>query len=524
MANKKDLQEAQNYSRARLITAFTSGMPDGKELTPRKGLMPVAVSIGLTAVMVLISVFYGIISPGLPSDWGNNKLIVGKDTASRFVSVDGVLHPVINTTSARLLIPASEYRVITVDDKELEGIPVGSSVGIVGAPDILPNRSRLASRHMVSCLADDQGATASVVTDDPSAWRKAGDAQATLVNVDGTGYLIIDGTRHRLPKDPSTRDAVLRILGVGQLALDRAPKASVQWLDLFAGGSDLGTMSIPGAGDDIEVDGRTYVVGTLIADPSNDSTMYVVLKDGTLAPLSGLALDMYQLNDEGAQPPVTMTPQEQQQAGFRNASASVVPDDWPTRKLTALSAPRGGMCVALDTAVENGEAGKDDPSAGIHLVTFADPATAPKPSDSGVSVQNASGALLRAVPTPGATSGTLYVVDGTGVAYPVPDDDTETLKRLGFQTGDVTEIPRAWINVFRTGVSLSSKDASLQISAQNDAVRNDDEQTGDKQTGAEQTGGDARHGNGSGRSTAPGGEGEGSDAARDSGDGGSAGD
>ena len=57
MANKKDLQDAQNYSQARLITAFTSGMPDGKELTPKKGLTPVMVSIGLTAIMVLISVF-----------------------------------------------------------------------------------------------------------------------------------------------------------------------------------------------------------------------------------------------------------------------------------------------------------------------------------------------------------------------------------------------------------------------------------------------------------------------------------
>lgn len=473
MANKKDLQEAQNYSRARLITAFTSGMPDGKELTPKKGLMPVMVSVGLTAVMILISVFYGIISPGLPSDWGNDKLIVGKDTASRFVSVNGVLHPVINTTSARLLIPASEYRVITVDDKELEGIPVGSSVGIVGAPDILPNRSRLASRHLVSCLSGDKGLTATIITDDASRWHRTEATQATLVNVDGTGYLLIGGTRHRLPRDPLNRDAVLRTLGVGQLTLDQAPKAPAQWLDLFAGGSDLGTLTIPGKGDDIAVGGHPYTVGTMIADPANDSTMYVVLKDGTLAPLSGLALDLYQLNDEGAQPPVMMTPQEQQQAGFRNASTAIVPDDWPKRKLTVSDTSRGGTCVALDTSTENGESGKTDPSAGIHLVTFADPAFRPNPSNSGVNVLNASGALLRATSAPGATSGTLYVVDGTGIAYPVPDDDEETLKRLGFQPSDVTAVPRPWINVFQVGVPLSSKDAALQISAQSKATHNE---------------------------------------------------
>lgn len=465
MANKKDLQDAQNYSRARLITAFTSGMPDGKELTPKKGLTPVMVSIGLTAVMILVSVFYGIISPGLPSDWSNNKLIVGKDTASRFVSVNGVLHPVINTTSARLLIPSSEYRVITVDDKDLEGIPVGSSVGIVGAPDILPNRSRLASRYLVSCLAEKQGATVTMVTDDASPWKRVPDRQASLVNVDGTGYLLIDGVRHRLPQDGTIRDAVLRILGIGQLTLDQAPKAPVQWLDLFAGGSDIGTLTIPGRAGSVEVGGKTYTVGSMIADPSDGRTMYVVLRDGTLAPLSGLALAMYKLSAGTSAAPVTMSPQEQQQAGFRNASSSIVPDDWPDSRLTAAQIPQGGTCVALDTTVENGEKGKANPAAGIHMVTFSDPQQVPAWSDSGVTVQGASGALLRAAPVSGSRQGVLYVVDGTGAAYPVPDDDDETLKRLGFQSDDVTAIPRSWINVFHVGVSLSIKDAGTSTGA-----------------------------------------------------------
>lgn len=41
MANKKDLAEAQSYSRRRLVTAFSSGIPDGVELTPKKNQTPV---------------------------------------------------------------------------------------------------------------------------------------------------------------------------------------------------------------------------------------------------------------------------------------------------------------------------------------------------------------------------------------------------------------------------------------------------------------------------------------------------
>ncbi|KFI96129.1 type VII secretion protein EccB [Bifidobacterium stellenboschense] len=464
MANKKDLQDAQNYSRARLVTAFTSGMPDGKELTPKKGLMPVAVGVGLTAIMVLVSVFYGIISPGLPSDWSNNKLIIGKDTASRFVSVNGVLHPVINTASARLLIPSSEYKVITVDDDELEGIPVGSSVGIVGAPDILPNRSRLASRHLVSCLDAEHADTDNLITDDALV-TPVDATQAMVVNVDGTGYLLADGTRHRLPREGLIRDATLRILGVGQLTLDGAPKASAQWLDLFAGGSDIGPISVPGSGTTIEVGGDSYTVGSLVADPSSESTMYVILKDGTLAPLTGAALEMYKLSLPASRKTLSMTAQEQSRAGFRNATSSVVPDDWPKRRLTAM-ASGDAPCVALDTRLKNGETGRKDASVGVSMVTFRDPRNRPKHSDSGTTVQNATGALFRTVSTSEAKQGTLYVVDGTGVAYPVPDDDEETLKRLGYQAGDITPIPRAWINVFHVGVALSSKNAGLQVTAQ----------------------------------------------------------
>ena len=59
MANKKDLAEAQSYSRRRLVTAFSSGIPDGVELTPKKNQSPVIVGVGLTVIAILVSLFYG---------------------------------------------------------------------------------------------------------------------------------------------------------------------------------------------------------------------------------------------------------------------------------------------------------------------------------------------------------------------------------------------------------------------------------------------------------------------------------
>ena len=58
MATKGDLIEAQNFSRRRLLTAFVSGAPGGKELQPSSPLRAVIAAIALTVIVVLVGVFY----------------------------------------------------------------------------------------------------------------------------------------------------------------------------------------------------------------------------------------------------------------------------------------------------------------------------------------------------------------------------------------------------------------------------------------------------------------------------------
>jgi len=102
VASKKDLTEAQSFSRRRLLTAFTSGAVGTTELEPAKPLRAVVAGMALTALVVLGGVFYGLISPGLPTGWENNRLVLAKDTGARYVSSQGTLYPVVNTASARL--------------------------------------------------------------------------------------------------------------------------------------------------------------------------------------------------------------------------------------------------------------------------------------------------------------------------------------------------------------------------------------------------------------------------------------
>ena len=112
MASKRDLVEAQTYSRRRLLTAFVSGAPAGQELEPTKPMRGVVAGILLTVILVLGSLAYGLLKPTLPDGWDDSSLVVVKNVGTRYVAVKGTLYPVLNTTSARLVVPSSSFHVV----------------------------------------------------------------------------------------------------------------------------------------------------------------------------------------------------------------------------------------------------------------------------------------------------------------------------------------------------------------------------------------------------------------------------
>lgn len=330
MANKKDLAEAQSYSRRRLVTAFSSGIPDGVELTPKKNQSPVIVGVGLTVIAILVSLFYGMVSPSLPDGWENNKLIVAKNSAARYVSSNGTLHPVINAISARLLIPSSDFKVLTVADDQLKNIPIGSTIGILGAPDSLPEENNLIAGSINSCVSDSNVTTtlsnaSSQVTDT---------ATAIVANVDGISYLVNGSHRYQLPQEATLRDAFLRAFGIPETA---STDATAQWINLFEQGSPIEQISVDGAGNSITVHGVEALVGSVVMQQGDaKKTKYVVRSDGSLSPLTDFTYGLYITGktDEFTQPNVLSAADFQ---FFSNSTESAIPEDWPSEELSATS-------------------------------------------------------------------------------------------------------------------------------------------------------------------------------------------
>ncbi|PJI47931.1 hypothetical protein CTI14_64130, partial [Methylobacterium radiotolerans] len=62
-----------------------------------------------------------------------------------------------DSAGTRLLIPAGEFKVVRTDQAALDGIPVGGSIGILGAPDDLPTPSALINTAWTACVDDSAG-------------------------------------------------------------------------------------------------------------------------------------------------------------------------------------------------------------------------------------------------------------------------------------------------------------------------------------------------------------------------------
>lgn len=451
MASKKDLIEAQTFSRRRLLTAFTSGAPGGKELEPTKPMRGVVAGLALTALVVVGGLFYGFLRPGLPAGWDNNRLVVAEDTGARYVSVAGTLHPVANTTSARLIVPAGEFDVVTTSSERLADAALGQPVGIVGAPDQLPPADRLLGTGWASCLvlAGTDGGTAGVATTVSARPPAAATEGAAVVRTEAGTAVLVGGTA--FPVDPDATDAVLRAIGLGDADVRDVPAA---WLRLFDPGTEIAAIVVRDAGDPIE--GTDLRVGQAVHPTGSPAAnRFLVQEDGSLAALDPLAYQLYLLGT-GSQLGESLDVSPAATAALPNSQTPAGAADWPDGEITPV--PDADVPCALAT--------DDDGEPGTVLAVASDDAAA---EAAGQRVDHGAGALVRAGGRGPQSSGGLYLVDATGTAFPVVGD-ADTLTRLGYAVEDLGAVTDAWIALLPTGPVLSTEAATRGVAVADGAA------------------------------------------------------
>ena len=453
MASNKDILEAQRFNRRRLVTAFTSGTPGGRELEARSLVRPLMVGAVLSLVMLGVAAVMGRFAPTLPQGWENSTVIVVKGTGARYFTIDGVLRPVTNMTSARLLSEPGSYQFSEVAASTVSGVPRGSGIGIPDAPDNVPAAKDLRSDQWLSCALP-QGLR-TWVSATPADLQTPGTSAAAVVTNESQTYVITNGTRHLVPAE--SRSGVLLALGLEAVAQH---PVSGEWLSLFQRGSDVAPLEIDNAGTiaaGLPPRLATAVIGTVIeVEEGASQRRYVVTADGTITPLSDVAYRLYQIGRTGtiAGNPLTTTVAEV--SGLQVDPAGAGASDWPLEigpTIGADASPCASLSVAegaVSTSLAALPVGADD-EAGASEADNAAQGGGP------VTVLGGSGALVQT--SSGGTLGAVMLITDSGLSYGLGAEPDDTLARLGYSRQDVRLVPGAWAALIPAGTPLSAQAA-----------------------------------------------------------------
>ncbi|HXS65091.1 MAG TPA: type VII secretion protein EccB [Streptosporangiaceae bacterium] len=465
--NQRDQAHAYRFLARRLSSALVRDDPDGPDAPMRRLAIASFGSIMVAALVVAGVGVLGVVRPGGATAWKKaHAVILEKETGTRYLYTQGQLHPLLNYASARLVLGQQAYSLVTVSQASLRGVPRGLPIGIPGAPDELPTTAGLVTGPWSVCslpARDEAGSPSAFVRLSAGGGLTGtalGSNRAVLVtSLDNTLYLVWNSSRMRIPG--------------GQAALEALGYASTQplavgdaWLTVLPQGPDLAPPQLPGLGGKGPPVARraTRVGQVLIAAGSGQAggtPQYYLVEHGGLAPLSVTEADL-ELADPQARslyPPGRPTAISVPAASIAAAPAfpSASPSALPSRppQLISLPAGQGAVCGVYQAADNSVPQVRTYPVDAGSIPTVTKPAPVGVlgiPLADQVRIPAGDGAVVQAVPAPGAGGGTMYLITSSGVKYPVPT--TDVLASLGLSGVRPTLVPEILLDLLNTGPTL----------------------------------------------------------------------
>ncbi|NYH54478.1 MULTISPECIES: type VII secretion protein EccB [Nocardiopsis] len=475
MQSRRDRVMAHNFTVGRLGTAMLEGDPDAVDAPMRRTRTGTYIGIAIAAVLCVGFLVFGLIFPGGATSWRQEgRLIVDRDTGASYLYSSGVLRPVDNSASARL-VQGADAAVSLVSARSLEGVPVGGPVGIAGAPDALPTEAGLEESVWRVCalLPEDEegerGRTALVVGDAPAPVSPSAEQAVLVSGPDGAPHLLWNGTRLRLDEE----GGAVQALGYG--TSDALPVTSA-FLNTVPTGPDLTAPEVPGAGEDAGASaGEPRRVGQVFAVSAaeQDVQHYLLTRDGLVPLTTTQALLLLADPDvSGAaypDSPAEALPIPAGEAHARLAEGSGPREDrHPASPPTLVGAGSSVPCLRL--APDGSLSLTMDDPAGVEAWPVQEqPGIAPGcPTPDLVGIASGRGALAAARPVGGGgASTTRYLVTDSPAKYPVLDD--AALTALGYQTGQAVPVPTSLLRLLPSGPVLDPEAAALPLAPPNTA-------------------------------------------------------
>lgn len=465
MQNRRDQAQAHAFVLGRLVSALLRADPDAPMTPLRRFLVGTLCGVLLGGLLLVGFGVYGFFVPGGSKAWRTpGVLVVEKETGTRYVVVDGVLRPVLNYTSARLILGRAP-KVVSVSRNSLRDAPRGMPVGIVSAPDYLPDAKRLNADQWRVCSTTRPDATG---TDRPHVTLDVRPARSVRVAASDEALVVRTPAKQLFVVWNNQRLRVPNVAMLSALGYSAATVRQVgwSWINALPAGPDLvaETISARGAAGP-QIGGRASVVGQMfkVSDlGAGGSDQFFVMRPDGLAPLTAVGAGLMLADpatrasySRGQVALLDLSPAVLAQA--RMSVLSTINESLPAQPPRLLSVGPGEVpCLRISLTVAGPEVrvGVDKP-----------PAVRGQPVGGGadqVTITPGSGLLLRDLPAPGVAGGTLYLLVDNGMRYPVPTPDV--VASLGYGVGAARPVPALILALLPVGPPLDPAAARAMVS------------------------------------------------------------
>lgn len=204
---------------------------------PRGGIASLVVA-GLVAAAVAVT--HAVRMPDAPPPLEDGSVVL-TDSGELYLVADGVVHPLPNVTSARLLADD----VVKVPVEAIDGVPRGRPRGIAGAPSSLPARTALMGSSWQLCTDASEVDLGITITFGAAPYLSPASGEAAVLD-DGAGrWLVRDG--HRAPAPTQAPHPVIATIPELTGVLPIATTATTDGLAPGAAGTIACAQSDPAA-------------------------------------------------------------------------------------------------------------------------------------------------------------------------------------------------------------------------------------------------------------------------------------
>jgi hypothetical protein len=448
MASKKDLVEAHAFSRRRLVSAFLSGAPGGREVEPARPGRSVFGGLVLAVLLIAGGAVAHFLAPRPATGWADQPGLIVTKGGARYVVTgpenDRELYPVVNLASAQLILGLDlETKSKVIDQEEIDKEFPKQTIGLSGpgVPEELPLTSDFINTGWTACTANGAG-TYLNISAKPDV--KAATQTGFMVQTEEGNYLIAE---YRNPEGYAQAYSY-KVDGDAETYADRTfdgpvstPTVPQAWVNLFPSGAPLSGESFGSAFTKVggTVEGEEYPIGT---KANYQAKRYLMTESGWIR-LDDFASEIYDVafGSKGNQQSLSSQPDIN---GERLETA------WPT---STLEPGTGSVCAKLETE------GKTTVRLGVEPGERAWPASEPPEATDFTSarVDPGRGAFVFAANGEELQkqSATPYLIDARGTVNGL--DGPLTVERLGLSPDSGPIVPGTWLRLLPLGAPLSTE-------------------------------------------------------------------